>query len=81
MALLVLWELTPKLIVPSPLTAELTSYSTQVPVAIEPTLSRGLPEMRGALFQSMPVSVQPSATQKMLPPSSESPPVEPSSVT
>ena len=52
----------PKLYVPLAGTAALTSNSTQVPVVTAPTLDSFVPEMTGALFQTMPVSVQVFAT-------------------
>ena len=44
--------------VPFPVTNELTLYSTQVFVRVEPLLSRALLMRAGRFFQVMPVSVQ-----------------------
>ena len=57
MALLLLLLLRPKLKVPLPETAVVTSHSTHCPVAVEPTESSGVAGSVGALFQTSPSSV------------------------
>ena len=58
-----------KLTGPLPVTAEVTSYSTQAFVAVAPALAIDEPPMAGAFPQFRPVSVQPLSTLKTLPPS------------
>src|SRR5688572_31392119 len=47
-----------KLKVPFPATSEVTLYSTQVFISMDPLLSTAFPMRAGRLFQVIPVSVQ-----------------------
>jgi hypothetical protein len=58
-----------KLTSPLPVTADVTSKSTHVPFVVAPAEASELPAIAGALAQVRPVSVQPLATLKTLPPS------------
>ena len=65
---LVLPPLTAKLTGLPLATAEVTLNSTQVPIVAAPAVPSEFPEIGGALFQVMPVSVQPLPTMKTEPP-------------